>query len=122
MKKSSIPVVERPSNPQPVLEKILTAEIDVAERVSDAKDKADKVIAAAQSDLARIKNQILADARTKRDASFNEGVKTARETAEKMVAAARIESEKRVITSRQFMDEAAETVIAFLIGQNQEQQ
>jgi vacuolar-type H+-ATPase subunit H len=120
MKQVSLPVTENQSNPQLALEKILTAEIEVAERVSAAKDKADKVITSAQSDLVKLKNQILADARVKRDKAFDEGVKSARDAAEKMVETARAESEKRMTSGRQFLDEAVDTVMGFLIGQNQE--
>jgi vacuolar-type H+-ATPase subunit H len=120
MKQVSLPVAENQSNPQLALEKILTAEIEVAERVSAAKDKADKVITSAQSDLVKLKNQILADARVKRDKAFDEGVKNARDAAEKMVESARAESEKRMTSGRQYLDEAVDTVMGFLIGQNQE--
>ncbi len=120
MKNGTIPVVESQSNPQQALEKILTAEIDVVERVSAAKDKADKVINSAQSDLVKMKNQILTDARARRDKAFNEGVINARETAEKMVAAAQVESEMNMVNGRQFLDEAVDIVMGFLIGQNQE--
>jgi len=120
MKQESLPVKINKSNPQLALEKILTAEIDVAERVSAAKDKADKVITSAQSDLVNRKNQILADARAKRDIAFNEGVKSAREAAEKMVAEAYVESEKSTVNGRQFLDEAVDTVMGFLIGKSQE--
>jgi len=119
MKQESLPVKINRSNPQLALEKILTAEIDVAERVSAAKDKADKVITSAQSDLVNRKNQILADARAKRDIAFNEGVKNAREAAEKMVAETHVESEKSTVNGRQLLGEAVDTVMGFLIGQNQ---
>jgi vacuolar-type H+-ATPase subunit H len=120
MKQVSLPFSENQSNPQLALEKILTAEIEVAEQVSAAKDKADRVITSAQSDLVKLKNQILADARIKRDKAFDEGVKSAREAAEKMVELARAESEKGMTSGRQYLDEAVDTVMGFLIGQNQE--
>ena len=120
MKQEPLTVEGNQSNPQLALEKILTAEIDVAERISAAKEKADKVITSAQSDLVEIKNQILVDARTKRDNAFDEGVKSAREAAEKMVAVAQVEAEKSIAHGRQYLDEAVDTVMNFLIGQNQE--
>jgi vacuolar-type H+-ATPase subunit H len=120
MKHEPVTVEINQSNPQLALEKILTAEIDVAERISSAKEKADKVIASAQNDLIKIKNQILADARAKRDAAFDAGAKNAREAAEKMVATAKAEAEKNITQGRQYLDEAVDTVMNFLIGQNQE--
>jgi vacuolar-type H+-ATPase subunit H len=107
MKHEPVTVEINQSNPQLALEKILTAEIDVAEQISTAKEKADK-------------NQILADARAKRDAAFDAGAKNAREAAEKMIAAAETEAEKNVTRGRQYLDEAVDTVMNFLIGQNQE--
>lgn len=118
MKTESLPVELNQANPQLALEKILTAEIEVAEQVSAARDKADKIIASAQSDLIKMKNQILADAREKRDKAFNEGVINARESAEKMIAAAQTESANTIINGRQYLDEAVESAIDFLIGQN----
>ncbi|MDP2965304.1 MAG: hypothetical protein Q8N39_04590 [Pelolinea sp.] len=120
MKQESLTVEVNQSNPQLALEKILTAEIDVAERISTAKEKADKVITSAQSDLVKIKNQILADARAKRDIAFEEGVKSAREAAEKTVTVAQAEAEKSIVHGRQYLDEAVDTVMNFLLGQNQE--
>jgi vacuolar-type H+-ATPase subunit H len=120
MKHEPVTVEINQSNPQLALEKILTAEIDVAERISTAKEKADKVIASAQNDLVKIKNQILSDARAKRDAAFDAGAKNAREAAEKMVATAETEAEKNITQGRQYLDEAVDTVMNFLIGQNQE--
>ncbi len=118
MKTESLPVELNQSNPQLALEKILTAEIEVAEQVSAARDKADKIIASAQSDLIKMKNQILADAREKRDKAFDEGVINARESAEKMFAAAQTESANTILNGRQYLDEAVEYAIDFLIGQN----
>lgn len=122
MKQKPLPVEVNQSNPQQSLEKILTAEINIAEHVSVATDKADKLIASAQNDQVKIKEQILIDARAQRDKAFKEGVETAHKAAEKMIAVAQIESEKNTSHSRQFLDEAVEYVMNFLIGQNQVQQ
>ena len=109
-------------SPQLALEKILTAEIGVAQNVSAAREKADKAILAAQSNQVHVKEQIQADARAQRDKAFKAGANAAREASQKMIASAQAEAVKDTAHGRQFLGEAVEVVMNFLIGQNQEQQ
>ena len=109
------------NNPQLALEKILTAEISVAQKVSEAREKADKTILAAQSAQVHIKEQIQADARAHRDQAFKDGVKAAREASQKLIAAAQAQAEEDIRHGQQFLDEGVEMVMDYLLGQNQEQ-
>jgi len=106
MKQENITEVVNQSNPQAALEKVLTAEIDVAEKVSAARENAEKTITAAQNDLVNLKERIQTDARTQRDAAFKQGVALAREEAEKSTTQAQIEAEKTITDGRKYLDEA----------------
>lgn len=120
MKQEKISEEVTKSNPQMALEKVLSAEIDVAEKVSAAREKADKTITGSQNDLVNLKEKILADARSQRDAAFKQGVALAHEEAQKTMAAAQADAEKTINDGRQYLDEAVDLVMDFLIGQKQE--
>ena len=54
-------------SPQQALEKILQAEIEVAEKITTAKEYAEKHIEAAQEETATLKNDIVEKARRDRE-------------------------------------------------------
>ena len=117
LKQGSTPVeTYKKINPQQALERILAAEIRAAERISAAHEKAEKAVSAARSGMEKIKSEILADARQKRETSFTDGIKTAREAAEKMLSASRANTAEFTSRASQFVDGAVEDVIAVLLG------
>lgn len=103
-------------NPQEALEKVLMAEIDIANRVSDAREQADKELLEAQNNLAAFKNKMVEDARSERDRIFQEGVKSAKEEAEKKIVKAHAEAQLFLLEGRKFIPKAGEYVLALLLG------
>jgi vacuolar-type H+-ATPase subunit H len=120
MKQENIREEVTQSNPQVALEKVLSAEIDIAEKVSNARERAEKTIGASQNDVVALKEKILSDARTKRDAAIKQGVAHAHEEAQKTIAAAQADAKKTIENGRQYLDEAVGLVMDLLIGLQQE--
>ena len=104
-------------DPQESLELILTAEIEIANKVSEARERADKSILEAQNNLGNLKARMIEDARAERDTLFQEGVMATNQEAEKRIAAARSEAQVFLESGQKFLAEAGEHVLALLLGQ-----
>lgn len=102
--------------PQVLLEKVLTAEIEIAHRVSDAREQAEKEILEAQSNTTKLKNKIIENARAERDQVFIDGVEAARMRAEKSIEEAKKNAEKFLQGNQKFIDEADDQIMDFLLG------
>ncbi len=101
--------------PQQALEKILKLEIEIAEKITDAKENADKKIAEAQNNTAELKNKIIADARSQRDKELEKGIKKAHVLADERIKKARLEAAEFIKVGRKFEDEAAEHVLGLIL-------
>ncbi|MBM3137411.1 MAG: hypothetical protein FJZ98_04400 [Chloroflexi bacterium] len=107
-------------SPQQALEKILSAEILVAAKISDARDRGEKQILEAQNKLIAVKTDIVESARVERDQMIKAGINESREDAERTIHTARLEAEEFFENGRKFLDEAAELVLHTLLGNNEE--
>jgi vacuolar-type H+-ATPase subunit H len=106
----------QPQNPQRTLEKILSAEIDVASKISDARERADRRILEAQNNLNDVKTNIVENARIERDQMIEDGIKDAHEKAEKTIGLAKKEADAFVKNGDKYLEEAADLVLRALLG------
>jgi vacuolar-type H+-ATPase subunit H len=108
--------------PQQSLETILQLEIEMAEKIAEAKDKADQKVTSTQNSTTDRKTQIIEDARKERDRMVKEGIAKAEKEAVDRVANAKAESEKFLEVGKKFEKEAADNVLKFIFGtDNQEE-
>jgi vacuolar-type H+-ATPase subunit H len=108
--------------PQQSLETILQLEIEMAEKIAEAKDKADQKVTSTQNSTTDRKTQIIEDARKERDRMVKEGIAKAEKEAVERVANAKAESEKFLEVGKKFEKEAADNVLKFIFGtDNQEE-
>jgi vacuolar-type H+-ATPase subunit H len=110
----------QPQNPQQALEKILSAEIQVSARISDARERADRNVLDTQNNLNTVKSNIVENARVERDQMIEDGIKKAREEAEKTIVSAKAEAEVFVANGEKYLGEAAELILQTLLGLGEE--
>ncbi len=103
-------------SPQQSLEKILQAEVQVAEKIMAAKEHAEKRIEAAQEEILSLKNNIIEKARSDREKILTNGIAIAKEDAQKRIDQARIESEKFEKSGEKFNEEAVQEIEAIILG------
>ena len=103
-------------SPQQSLEKILQAEVQVAEKITAAKEHAEKRIEAAQEEILSLKNNIIEQARSDREKILTNGIAIAKEDAQKRIDQARIESEKFEKSGEKFNEEAVQEIEAIIPG------
>jgi len=103
-------------SPQQSLEKILQAEVQVAEKITAAKEHAEKRIKAAQEEIATIKKDIIEQARKDREETLNKGIAVAEEDAQEKIDQAKIESEKFEKSGGEFNKEAVQEIEAIILG------
>ena len=104
-------------SPQQALEKILQAEIEVAEKITAAKECAEKRIAAAQEETVSLKNNIIEQARRGREKTLTNGIVLAKEDAKKRIDQAGIESEKFEKSGKKYFAEAINKIEAIILGE-----
>jgi vacuolar-type H+-ATPase subunit H len=109
-------VVTDELKPQQSLEAILQLEIEIAEKIAEAKDHADQNIISTQNNITDHKNSIVEDARVERDRMFNEGVEIAQQSAKERVETAKQQAEEFVKAGINYEKEATELVLQLIIG------
>jgi vacuolar-type H+-ATPase subunit H len=121
MKQKAIEVTDD-VKPQQSLETILQLEIEMAEKIASAKDKADQKITSTQNSTTDRKTQIIEDARKERDRMVKEGIAKAEKEATDRVANAKIEAGKFEEVGKKFEKEAADNILKLIFGtENQEE-
>jgi vacuolar-type H+-ATPase subunit H len=116
MKQKKVEVTEEEVKPQQSLETILQLEIEMAEKIAEAKEKAEKEITTAQNSTTEQKTKIIEKARKDRDLMIKEGIAKAEKDAADRVAKAKKESKKFVEVGKKFENEAADRVLQFVFG------
>ncbi len=104
-------------SPQQALEKILQAEIEVAGKITAAKNNAEKRIETAQEEIVSLKNNIIAQARRDREETLTNGIAIAKEDAKERIEQARIESEKFKKSGGKFDKEAVQEIETIILGE-----
>ena len=112
LKKRIIP----PADLRVLLEKVLTAEIEIASTISEVREKADKAVIDAQSNTIKLKNNIIEKARLERDQILNEGLEKARKESQKTIEKSRVEAQDFLSKGQGFITEAGRQVIDLLLG------
>ncbi len=102
---------------QQALEEILQAEIEVAEKITTAKECAEKRITAAQEETVSLKNNIIEQARRGREEILTNGIVLAKEEAKKKIDQAGIESEKFEKSGGKYISEAVNKIEAIILGE-----
>ena len=104
-------------SPRQALEKILQAEIEVAEKIAASKEYAEKRIEAAQEEIVSFKNDIIGQARRDREEMLANGIAVAKEDAKQRIEQARIESEKFKKSGGKFNKEAVQEIETIILGE-----
>ena len=121
MKQKAIEVTDD-VKPQQSLETILQLEIEMAEKIASAKDKADQKITGTQNSTTDRKTQIIEEARKERDRMVKEGIAKAEKEATDRVEKAKIEAGKFEEVGKKFEKEAADNILKLIFGtENQEE-
>jgi len=103
--------------PQHSLEKILRVEIEVVEKISAAKENAEKRIEAVQEEIVSLKNNIIEQARSDREETLTSGIAVAKVDAKKRIDQARIESEIFEKSGGKFNEEAIQEIEVIILGE-----
>lgn len=104
-------------SPQQSLEKILQAEIEITEKISAAKEQAEKRIEAVQEEIASLKISIIEQARRDRKDMLAKGIEVVKESARKRIDRARIENEKFEKIGENFVEEAVQRIETIILGE-----
>jgi len=104
-------------SPQKSLEKILQTEIEVSEKISAAKEQADKSIEMARGEITSLKSSIIEQARKDREEMLAKGIAAAKENAQKRIVQAKAESEKFEKSGKNFIGEAVQRIEAIILGE-----
>jgi vacuolar-type H+-ATPase subunit H len=115
MKKKNDQIIDTES-PQKSLEKILKTEIQVAQRISEAKEQSERMVIAARDDVVSLKECIINATRDEREKVLAEGIETANDEAQKKIEKAEQDSKHFFATSKQYIANAAENVIQVVLG------
>jgi len=107
-------------DPQNSLEAVLKTEIEVAEKVAEARDRADKKIEAARKDQTRIKEKIISEARKERDRIYEQEIEKARKDAQEKIASAKNSAESFRNKGSEFLGEALARILNLIISANSE--
>ena len=102
-------------SPQLALEKIIKTEIEVAHRISDAKENAEKRFESARDAIAPLKEQIISEARIERDETFSKRIEGANERSAEKLALAKEKSAQFSKKGTGFMAEAVQMVIDYVL-------
>lgn len=103
-------------DPRESLEKILSVEIEIANQLSDTREKAEKRIIKAQSNLNSLKAKMIEDARREREQLIQKGVEKAHKDAEKKISAAQAEADQFLKTGNKHLNDARDHVLLLLLG------
>ncbi len=113
--KSKEIITQEKSDAQQSLETILQLEIEIAEKITAARDRAEEKIAAAQENTAGLKTRLVDDARSERDRLISEGVEISHQAADERLRQAQQEAKRFVETGKKFEDEAADYVLHLIM-------
>lgn len=102
-------------HPQELMDRVLSKEIEIAEKIADARKNADKEIRAMQSKLNSTRSGIIDEAREERDKMLKDGIEKAREKAVKLTDAAREEAKLFFERGKAFLPEAENHALALLL-------
>lgn len=103
--------------PQQSLEKILKTEIQVAQKIAEAKETAEKSVITARDEIIGVKEKIIEQARIDRERLLAEGLEVTNIKAQEDLTAAKMQSQLFFEKGQQFIDSAADQVIALVLDQ-----
>jgi vacuolar-type H+-ATPase subunit H len=111
-KKENLAVSEPP---QKSLEKILKTEVQVAQKISEAKEQADRSVSAARDEVIELKEKIIDGARNDRERLLAEGIEAANNKAQEDLKTAREKSEQFFVNGQKFIATAAAKVLGIIL-------
>ena len=105
------------ASPQKSLEKILQTEIEIAEKISAAREQANKSIETAKGEVSSLKTSIIEQARKDREEMLAKGVEIAKENARQRIEQARKESGEFEKYGENYIEEAVQQIEAIILGE-----
>ena len=109
-------VVYEEETPRQSLERILRAEIEIAEEISTARDKAKKLIEESNSDFSSIKEKTIEKAREDREEMHAKGIAAAHAEAEKKIEKAKSDSERFEKSGSKYIEGAVQETLSLILG------
>lgn len=106
------------TDPQKNLERILQAEIDIADQISQAKDKSEKLITLASDEISRNMEESIQKARIKIEKKFKSDITFAGKEAERIKTDARKDAEVFMQKGNEHIKNAAKFIIALILEED----
>ena len=116
MRKKKISEEQSPEeSPQLSLEKILKTEIEIAQSISEAREKAEKTVDSARDEVGSLKENIINQARVEREESLTKRIDAANQRSKEKLASAKEHSEIFSRDGEKFIDDAVQMVIDMVL-------
>ncbi len=116
MKKRIVVEEKNQEDPQALLERIMKAEVTSAERIAEVRKDAEKQITVLQDEAEKTKKEAYASGRRSRSRLVENGLEKARAEAAERMQQSNHETERILISGKQFIAEAVTNSLSFILG------
>jgi len=115
-KKKMVVEQQHQGDPEVLLEKIMKAEVNSAERIATARKDAEKQISDIQEKAAESKKEAYASGRRARSRLVDRGLEKARAEAEEKIKQSGVEADRILNKGQEAVPEAVDISLAFILG------
>ena len=115
-KKKMVVEQQHQEDPEVLLEKIMKAEVNSAERIATARKDAEKQISDIQEKAAESKKEAYASGRRARSRLVDRGLEKARAEAEEKIKQSGVEADRILNKGQEAVPEAIDISLAFILG------
>lgn len=115
-KKKMVVEQQHQEDPEVLLEKIMKAEVNSAERIAIARKDAEKQISDIQEKAAESKKEAYASGRRARSRLVDRGLEKARTEAEEKIKQSGVEADRILNKGQEAVPEAVDISLAFILG------
>ena len=122
MKQLKSRITTEQTTAQQALDEIIQLEIELAQMMADAQDKALEKISNAESEMDAVKKDTLKKTRIERDQLQRKGLTTAQQTAHKYEQEAAAAAEQFQSAGQKFIQEAASRVLSIILPSGEERE
>jgi len=116
MKKKIVVEEKNQEDPQALLEKIMKAEVNTAERIANVRKDAEKQINVVQEDAEKTKKEAHASGRRARTRLVESGLEEARAEAAEKIQQSNHETERILDSGKQYIADAVTISLSFVLG------
>ncbi|MGV8025876.1 MAG: hypothetical protein AB2L18_04920 [Anaerolineaceae bacterium] len=116
MKKRIVVEEKNQEDPQALLERIMKAEVTSAERIAEVRKDAEKQITVLQDEAEKTKKEAYAGGKRSRSRLVENGLEKARAEAAERMQQSNHETERILISGKQFIAEAVTNSLSFILG------